>query len=249
MTVAKGAIRVPGNRMKSMLKEGKAVFSATTSIVEPELVEIAGKAGLDFVWIDAEHSNFNWDRAEACVRAAELYDITPIIRPTPLEGHQPYMIQRALDIGFQGIVVAGVDSRQEMVQVMDNIKYPPEGARGIGHCRGLFPVEEEAERAPDILKQVNDQILVLVLVETLEAVRNIDEILNLDGVDAVSLGHRDFCLDAGLSSFSLEEPVLKQALDTVFEAAKRHGRHWTGIATNTDEIREIQQRRPYVLSG
>ncbi len=238
MTESRAPGRLPQNRLKRMLKEGKAVFSANTSILEPELVEIAGKAGLDFVWIDAEHSNFNWDRAEACVRAAELYDITPIIRPTPLKGHQPYMIQRALDIGFQGIVVAGAESREEMVQVMNNIKYPPEGTRGIGHCRGLFPLQEEAERAPDILREVNEQIFVLVLVETLKAVGNIDEILTLDGVDAVSLGHRDFCLDAGLPSFSLDEPVLKQALDTVFEAARRHGRDWTGIATNEAQIRE-----------
>lgn len=85
---------------------------------------------------------------------------------------------------------------------------------------------------------MNEQIFVLVLVETLEAVRSIDEILTLDRVDAVSLGHRTFCLEARLSFFSLDEPVLKQALDTVFKATRRHGRDWTGIATNEEQIRE-----------
>jgi 2-keto-3-deoxy-L-rhamnonate aldolase RhmA len=224
--------------MKRKLQARQPVFDVRLSIAAPPLVEIAGRAGLDAVWIDAEHSNFDWDRALACVLAAELYDVTPLIRPTSLPGAREYMIQRALDIGFQGLWVTGVRDAREMQDVLNVIKFPPQGQRGVGEGRVFERAGQEIDRGPEILQAMNEEIFVAVMIETVSAVADIEAICALPGVDAVGLGHRDYALDAGLPDFSLDQPGMRAALDKIETAARKHGKAWAGGAATVDNLQQ-----------
>ncbi len=225
------------NKLKRKLKAKQPVFDVRITILDPELVEIAGTAGLDAIWIDAEHSNFDWDRALACVLAAELHDITPILRPTSLPGHREYMVQRALDSGFQGVWVTGVNNPEEMQALLDVIKFPPQGKRGVGEGRVLERAGERVSQGPEVLQALNQETFVAVMVESVEAVARIDDICAMDGVDAAGLGHRDYALDAGLRTFFLDQPGMKKALGKINAAAQRHGKAWSGGAATPENVR------------
>jgi 4-hydroxy-2-oxoheptanedioate aldolase len=224
--------------MKRKLQAQQPVFDVRISILDPELVEIAGTAGIDAIWIDGEHSNFDWDRALACVLAAELHDITPILRPTELPGYREYMIQRALDIGFQGMWVTGVKNPEEMQAILDVIKFPPQGKRGIGEGRVLDRAGERVSQGPEVLQALNEETFVAVLIESVEGVDNIDAICAMEGVDAAGLGHRDYALDAGLPDFSLDQPGMVAARDKINAAAQRHGKAWSGGAATPENVKQ-----------
>ncbi|MBI3943142.1 MAG: hypothetical protein HY326_09030 [Chloroflexi bacterium] len=225
------------NRMKQKLKQKQPVFDARITILDPELVEIAGMAGVDTIWIDGEHNNFDWERAQACVLAAELHGITPILRPTELPGYREYMIQRALNIGFQGMVVTGVRSPADMEALLDVMKFPPQGKRGVGEGRVFERAGEQVHRGPEILQALNAEIFTAVLIESVAGVNTIDGICALGGVDAVGLGHRDYALDAGLPDFSMGQEGMQAALRTINAAARKHGKAWFGDGSTIESFK------------
>jgi len=234
--------------MKRKLKEKRPVFDVRISILDPELVEIAGTAGIDVIWIDGEHSNLNWDRALACVLAAELHGITPILRPTELPGYREYMIQRALDIGFQGVVVTGVRNPEEMRAILDVSKFPPRGKRGVGEGRVFERVGERVHLGPEVLQALNEEIFVAVLIESAEGVAKIHDICAMEGVDAVGLGHRDYALDAGLPDFSMDQVGMQAALREINAAAKRHSKAWYGGASTPEELKRAVAEGALIFS-
>jgi 4-hydroxy-2-oxoheptanedioate aldolase len=234
--------------MKRKLKEKRPVFDVRISILDPELVEIAGTAGIDVIWIDGEHSNFDWDRALACVLAAELHGITPILRPTELPGYREYMIQRALDVGFQGVWVTGVRNPEEMQAILDVIKFPPQGKRGVGEGRVFERAGQRVSQGPEVLQALNEEIFVAVMIETVEAVANIDGICAIEGVDAVGLGHRDYALDAGLPDFSMDQAGMQAALRKINAAAKRHGKAWAGDASTPEKLKRAVAKGALIFS-
>jgi 2-keto-3-deoxy-L-rhamnonate aldolase RhmA len=236
------------NRMKRKLEQKHPVFDVRISIPDPELVEIAGTAGLDAIWIDAEHANLNWERALACVLAAELHGITPILRPTALPGYREYMIQRALDLGFQGVWVTGVNNPEEMQAILNVIKFPPQGKRGVGEGRVLERAGERVSQGPEVLQALNAEIFVAIMVESTEAVATIDDICALEGVDAAGLGHRDYALDAGLPDFSLEQPGMKEAIGKINAAAKKHGKAWSGGAATPENVKRAMSEGALIFS-
>ena len=163
------------NRMKRKLTAGQPVFGAIITILDPELVEIAGIAGLDYIWMDFEHINLDWERAQSCVLAAELHGITPILRPTEVPGYREYMIQRALNIGFQGAVLTGVRNPQDMRAMLDVMKFWPAGRRGVGHGRVHERAGDRVDQGPEVLGEMNDEVFAAILVESAEAVEKIDD--------------------------------------------------------------------------
>ena len=236
------------NRMKRKLKAGQPVFDVRITILDPELVEIAGTADVDALWVDAEHSNFNWDRALACVLAAELHDITPIVRPTAQRGYREYMIERALDIGFQGVWLTGVQNPKELRELLDVIKFPPQGKRGVGEGRVFERAGKRVSQGPEVLQALNAEIFVAVMVESVEAVANIDEMCAMPEVDAVGLGHRDYALDAGLPDFALEQVGMREALNRINAAAKRHGKAWAGGPATPENVKRAVAEGALIFS-
>ena len=148
------------------------------------------------------------------------------------------MIQRALNIGFQGLWVTGIANPAEMRALLDVIKFPPQGRRGVGEARILERTGERAHAGPEVLAELNDEIFVAIMVEKLEAVATIDELCALDGVDAVGLGHRDFALEAKLASFAIDEPEIVAAQQRLKDAARKHGKAWCGDASTPDALRQ-----------
>lgn len=225
------------NRMKRKLAAMQPVFGAIITILDPELVEIAGIAGLDYIWMDLEHINLDWERAQACVMAAELHGITPILRPTEVPGYREYMIQRALNIGFQGAVLTGVRNPADMRAMLDIMKFWPQGRRGVGHGRTHERAGSRINVGPEVLAEMNAEVFAAILVESAEAVEKIDQLCAMDGVDAVGLGHRDYAMDAGLPDFDYMQAGMQDALHRINDAARRHGKAYFGGPGAAEEMR------------
>src|SRR5918996_6614349 len=120
------------NTTKAKLAEGKVVFGAIISRYAPDLVELFGAIGYDFVMIDCEHGPMDLDQVEHMVRAGEVFGITPITR---IPNHDDSTILQFLNRGVQGIIVPHVNTREAAEAVGRGARHPPEGHRGGGGGR------------------------------------------------------------------------------------------------------------------
>ena len=120
------------NATKAKLNEGEVVFGAIITRPAPDMVEIFGALGYDFVMIDCEHGPADLDQVEHMVRAAESFGITPIAR---IPDHSDHTILRFLDRGLQGIIVPHVNTAEQAIAIARAARYYPDGYRGMGGGR------------------------------------------------------------------------------------------------------------------
>ena len=174
------------NTTKAKLAEGEVVFGAIITRYAPDLVEIFGAIGYDFVMIDCEHGPMDLDQVEHMVRAAEVFGITPIAR---IPDHAESTILRYLDRGLQGVIVPHVNTGEEAAAVARAARYYPEGYRGMGggraHDYGIGVSRQESTQ------WINSQTLCIPMVEDIQAVNNLDAILNVPGADILHVAASD----------------------------------------------------------
>jgi 2-keto-3-deoxy-L-rhamnonate aldolase RhmA len=206
------------NLTKARLAEGKVVFGAIINRYAPDLVELFGAIGYDFVMIDCEHGALHLDQVENMVRAAEVFNITPITR---VPNHDAATILGYLDRGVQGIIVPHVNTRQAAEAVARAARYYPEGSRGVGggraHDYGVGVSREESTR------WVNDQMLVIPMVEETEAVANLDDILTVPGVDVLHVASGDLSQSMGYPGAEQVRALMRQVIPRIRAGGKSVG--------------------------
>src|SRR5688572_16329164 len=139
-------------------------------------IKALANAGHDFVWVDMEHAMFNWETTQTLVQYSRLVGITPLVRVTDLSYT---MVARALDSGAIGVVIPRVDTADQIRDAVSYARYPPLGRRGAGG-EGRYGFER---RLPaDAVEEVNAATVVVVQVETVEAVERIDEFAAVEGL-------------------------------------------------------------------
>jgi 4-hydroxy-2-oxoheptanedioate aldolase len=174
------------NTTKAKLAEGKNVFGAIISENTPGVVELFGALGYDFVMIDCEHGAMDLNQVEHMVRAAEVFGISPLAR---IPDHQPQTILRFLDRGVQGIIVPHVNTAAQAAAVVQSARYQPEGKRSIAGGRAHdYNVSVSRSEAT---KWINSQVMVIPMIEDLEAVDNLDAILKVPGIDVLHVASGD----------------------------------------------------------
>jgi 4-hydroxy-2-oxoheptanedioate aldolase len=165
------------------------VFSKTT---DSSIIEIFGLAGFDFIILDNEHGYTNYETLKNHIRAAELSNIIPIVRvPNGKAEH----VSKALDIGAYGVQVPNINSKIQVENVIKVAKFHPEGERGV------------------------NKALILIQVEGEEGLNNIDEILEVKGIDVLFIGPYDLSQALGVPGDIMHEKVLK-AIDLIVEKAQ-----------------------------
>lgn len=215
-------MKYPVNRVKRILAGNGSAYGMFAVLGEPALVEMIGYAGLDFVVIDTEHSGNTMEQVGNMVRAAEVAGTTPIVRVT---ANSPDLILRALDSGAGGVLVPQVNTAKEAVAAVLAARYAPEGERGIaGVVRaaryGFIPM-------PDYIAGANRENLVITQVEHVEAVKNLDAILAVEGIDGVFIGPTDLSQSMGITG-QFNDPELRRTIHSVIEKTRRTDK-WAGI--------------------
>jgi 4-hydroxy-2-oxoheptanedioate aldolase len=193
--------------------DGTAI-GAWVLLREPLIAESAALAGYDYVTIDLQHGLLTFADLEGMVQAVVAGGSVPLVR-TPWHDH--WMIGRALDAGAAGVIVPMVNTAEDATRAANACRYAPDGNRSIG------PIVVST-REPNYAGTANAKVLCIVMIETKEAVDNIDEILEVPGVDAVYIGPSDLSLSYGLRpSPEQHDPVFVAALTKVHAACVRHG--------------------------
>ena len=179
------------NRVKQMLKEGKKTSGAWLQIASPFTAEILSSAGYDWLMIDMEHGPGDILTLVSQVHAMKGSDCVPLVR-TPWNDF--VTIKRILDAGAQGVLVPYVNTRKEAVQAVKACKYPQEGIRGVA---GSPRAPGYGQNLGQYLQRSNDEIFIMIAVETPEAVTNLDEILQVEGLDGIFIGPMDLASSMG----------------------------------------------------
>lgn len=220
----------PVNPIKARLMNGGSVFGTWIQCPSPTVANVLAHSGMDFVTIDMEHGPASFETAEAMLYATEAGGSTGMIRLG--EGSGPTIL-RALDIGCQGILVAHVQSGEEADGVVRATKYHPDGSRGIAPFTRLHDYSGEA--LTDRLAEANEQQLTGVLVEDLEGLRNLDDIVEVEGLDLIYVGIYDLSQALGKAG-QLEDPEVLKEVAAAAGRIEASGRTAGAVARDREHL-------------
>ncbi|GED29425.1 aldolase/citrate lyase family protein [Brevibacillus centrosporus] len=220
------------NRVKEKLKNGEKTVGAFVGIYSPEMVEMLGHAGFDFLVIDDEHGAFSPRDLENMIRAAECVDLVPIVRVA----YDPSCIQKALDRGAKGIQVPMVNNREDAEKVVQRVKFPPLGQRGANYT--TRPARYGKDHGIGFLDAADDQTLVIVHIETPEAVANFEEIVSVPGIDMAFIGPTDLSISMGYKEEGARHPEVQNVIAQLRERAQQQNIPLGNIAANPASVRQ-----------
>jgi 4-hydroxy-2-oxoheptanedioate aldolase len=214
------------NRVKNVIADGGIALEGMPGTFQgPTMVELMGAAGYDAVLIDLEHGGFDLEHVQVHVLAAEVAGVTPLVR---IPGLDAPLITRLLDIGAQGIQLSGVQSAAHARALVDAVRYPPRGSRGL--ILNSRAMRRRGPPTPSVLEEADRDVLVKVTIESVAALDAVEEIAAIDGIDLIGIGPND--LSAALGVFGQpDSPVLADAVERVVEAARSGGRRRLSMST------------------
>ncbi len=195
------------NTFKAALKSGgRAQIGLWLGLASPVCAEICAGAGFDWLMIDAEHAPNDIRSILAQLQAIAPYPVHPVVRPV---AGDVQLIKRLLDIGVQTLLIPMVETADQARHLVSAMRYPPVGIRGVG---ASLARASQWNRIPNYLHEANDQMCLLVQVETREGLHNLDAIAAVEGVDGVFIGPSD--LSAALGHLGdLGHPDVEMAID------------------------------------
>jgi 2-dehydro-3-deoxyglucarate aldolase len=236
-------VKVPiPNLFRRDLLAGKKLIGCWASLASHITTEILGYAGFDWIMVDGEHAPNDFQTFITQLMALKDSPSAPVVRP---EWAEPVMIKRLLDIGFYNFLMPFIESGEQARAVVAATRYPPQGIRGVGTAHR----SNRYGYAPDYFSRINDNISVMVQIESVKALENIDEIAAVEGVDGLFIGPSD--LSAGLGHFGEPtHPEVQQAMQIILNSAQAHGKP-TGILApiEKDARRYLEMGMTFVAVG
>jgi 4-hydroxy-2-oxoheptanedioate aldolase len=199
----------PKNTFKAALMERRTQIGLWAALTSPITAEICAGAGYDWILLDAEHAPNDIPMLFAQLQALAPYPTHPIVRP-PIG--ETWLIKQILDIGAQTILVPMVETKEQAEAMVRAVRYPPHGVRGVG---ASLARASAFNRIPDYLQTANDEICLLLQVESKTGLANLDAIAATDGVDGVFIGPADLAADMGFLGKPGAEEVQKAVTDAL----------------------------------
>ena len=219
------------NKLKRKLTSGEIAFGSFISLDSPDLVEIFGIAGFDFVILDNEHSPGNPHSVQHMLRAAEIRGLDTIIRVPNAEHHT---ILKALDIGASGVQIPQVNDVETAKRAAQGARYFPEGKRGLAAPRaldyGLGNLIEESIKS-------NKEALLVCHCETVECFEKLDEIASIPGIDVIFIGPFDMSQSLGIPG-QVHHPEVIKIIKESIEIISRHGKIGGIFCGSPEDVKE-----------
>jgi 4-hydroxy-2-oxoheptanedioate aldolase len=233
------------NRLKEAIRKTGLAIGTFIQTASPESAEIAAACGFDFLILDMEHGSFGIDSLVHLIRGVQVGGATPVVR---LPDHAETNIHKVLDAGATGILMPGVSTAEQAEKIAHAARYAPAGTRGAcprvrATAHGIFPWEKHVEWS-------EENVMVWLLIESLEGLKNLEEIVKTPGVDAVGFGAFDLSQEMGLQGRTghprvrrkIEEGISIALRNNVavhlhlFEASpkeiKESARRWAGLGVS-----------------
>jgi 4-hydroxy-2-oxoheptanedioate aldolase len=221
----------PRNEFKRALTAGRTQHGLWLGLTDPVCIEIAAGSGFDWICLDAEHAPFTIPSLLTGLQAAAAYPTHTMVR---VAVGNPTVIKQTLDLGFQTIVVPMVESATQARDLVAAVRYPPAGIRGIGTA-----VARAARwnRTPEYVARANDEICLVLQMETARGLEALPEIARIEGVDALFIGPADLAASLGHPGHA-NHPEVRTAMRSAFATIRGAGRVCGSIATDPALARE-----------
>ena len=206
------------NRLKQTVKEGKVAKGLIVLLPHPNVIEILGSVGWDYFMLEMEHGSFGIETAKICFLAADAAGITPMAK---VPAGDPFAIMEVLDAGCQGIVAPHIATVEDARGVVRACRHQPEGDRSV--CTGARSAGHAFfNNPPDYPQQADREVMIVLLVEEEEGVKNLAEIASVPGVDAVCVGPGDLASSIGFPG-QIRHPKVAEAMVDVVKLCKEKG--------------------------
>ncbi len=203
------------NRLKELWAEDRPALGGWLGIPSSTSAEMMAHAGFDWLCVDIQHGAIDYQVAATMLQAISTTDTVPIVR---VPWNEPGIIMKVLDAGAYGVIIPMVNSRAEAEAAAAACRYAPDGIRSYGPARAVLYA------GPDYFSRANETVLCIPMIETREALANVDEIVGTPGVDAVFIGPSDLSVSLGLPpSYDHDAAEFVAAVASVGAACKRHG--------------------------
>ena len=203
------------NRLRTLWKSGGAAVNGWLTMPSSFSAETMAHQGWDTLTIDMQHGMIDDAALVPMLQAISTTDTVPVVRVPWLE---PGILMRALDAGAYGVICPMVNTREDAQKLVAYTHYPPRGTRSFGPLRAVLYA------GADYVQHANDTIVTFAMIETAEALDNLDEILSVEGLDAIYIGPSDLSLALGCKpTFDDLEPKAFEAVEHILARAKAHG--------------------------
>ena len=203
------------NRLREIWKTGGAVVNGWLAIPSSFSAETMAHQGWDSLTIDLQHGMVDYQAMIPMLQAISTTHTVPVVRVPWLE---PGILMKTLDAGAYGVICPMISTREEAQKLVAYTSYAPQGTRSFGPVRALL------YGGPDYQAHANDTIVRFAMIETAQALDNLDAILSVEGLDAIYIGPSDLSLALGCKpTFDDVDPKAAQAIDHILERAKAHG--------------------------
>jgi 4-hydroxy-2-oxoheptanedioate aldolase len=204
------------NWVREKLRAGQPTIGCFLGLGSPNVAELMAHAGFDWLVIETEHNGLDSAEIQHMLMAINATATIPIVR---VPSANPVYIQRALDLGALGILVPLVRTAAEAEAIVRATRFPPLGTRSWGPLRASHYTLDNR----DYRDRANDNILVSLILETSEALENLEDIVSVAGVDAICLGPADLSFALGVDFLTGPHPVVEAAIERMLSVCRAHG--------------------------
>ncbi|HEX2529747.1 MAG TPA: aldolase/citrate lyase family protein [Geminicoccus sp.] len=203
------------NGLRQIWADNKAALNGWLAIPSSFSAEIMAHQGFDTLTVDLQHGVADYQTAITMLQAVATTSTVPLCR---VPWNEPGIVQRMLDAGVMGVICPMVNTRAQAEAFVSVMNYPPKGTRSFGPIRSLYAY------GPSYPTWANDEIVSFAMIETREALSNLDDILSVPGLDAVYVGPSDLAASLGYTPrFDPEEPAVVDAIRHIIARVKAHG--------------------------
>lgn len=202
--------------IKDKLNNGEIPLGTVVTFNDPEIADLLCNCGFDFIWIDSEHGPLDKNMINMHIMAVRGAGAAPFVR---IAWNDPVLAKPILDMGPAGIIFPFIRSAEEARQAVSSCKYPPQGIRGYGPRRSSNFANMDTE---DYLNTSRSEPWVIIQIEHIDGVKNLDDIIKVEGVDMIAVGTNDLSGSIGLLG-QAEHPEVIKLLDIIAAKCKKAG--------------------------
>lgn len=229
--------------LRQRLNQNELVIGAFMKCSDPCVAELLGESGLDFFVLDNEHVSLNKENITNIIRAAQLYNISPIVRV--MKNEQSNILQ-ALDAGAAGIQVPNVDTGEQAQELQSYAKYYPVGSRGFSP--NVRAAKYGSIGINEYINWANENTLVVAHIETVEGYKNLEEILRVEAIDTIFIGPMDLSQSFGFVG-ETENPILVECVKDITKRTLAAGKSVGTVCAVANIKKYVEMGMRYLLVG
>jgi 2-keto-3-deoxy-L-rhamnonate aldolase RhmA len=219
------------NPLKQKIKAGQLVLGTGLPVFTPAVATQTARTGVDFLWIDTEHSPYGAESLEAVPVLVRNQGVAPMIR---VAWNDPHLIKKAMDVGASAIMVPQVNTAEEAARAVQYTFYPPIGQRGISPHWPLVAGQDWIST----IRSANDETVLIVQIESVQAYENLEAIAAVPGIDVLLVGPMDLSASVGKIA-DMQCPEVQSIME---EIPRRLAGSGIMIGTTLTDVSEIQQK-------